>query len=1293
MRNEKNLQKLKVNELKVIAKEIGIKGYSKLRKEELIETIKGVYNQENTLKKEAYDNARKQLGLDYNRAVAFWSNLNNKKATWSDMDEVVLVWKTLSSMINLEDNDDLKSMARSISNIFGVDFNVDNKSDEELGLFINQYLEQFIRDTTTETLHKDGYKIIKASLSDVKVINKTCYFNSSNACVFTQDEIKILREQNGGKIYSMRIVETSENGISRLLSELGEDVTYLMLYMGDVASEESWNGMAINDLKERIFMNGLIDESTGIHYNFGIKGPSMDRKANHLFIPVKGWEETFKLWFKITGTKNIEGFTNAFGTEVVMAKMLARVSTRGSSSFDISKISPEVAKEIAKARVYYSKDTETIVSRNYHQLTAPNVLESKSGERNITDADGQGLISVMENARVSLAMRTITNNEFDEFVKLWKEHCKTGNIASVIQGSRLAKLISKMPHVWQIRHGEKKGLLVMADLENIEETKNYDIICPDSVRKFVGGEWSEYPLEICNFLKKKANKVYLNPQFIEALDFENPNALIEIVNDILQFANESMTDVAKRMEFHKTFVSDSDTKSTVGSFLVDAITTSKDLINEPQVQKWSLSQYERMVKDIQIGRIPVPGMYSYMVFDPYYLINKVFGTKLPTLKEGEFFFNNNNCEGGLFRSPLIHPFEAQRVQFVENQNYWYLTDCAVFNGFDGTADRMGGGDFDGDICAIIPSNTWQGKIIVDGIRGLDYDVWEPAQKAKKVYFKPDVNDDKAMANLISHLVAGAKVDRTGIITNYASRALDIANHLKALINFAKRANCTTITFIHPELFGKERSFGATYIPHAENGSFTCKGICNGMYVEEPKGSGNYKIVWDTESSEAIVGTKSFEEVENFIDKYLRLVEILRVLQGREIDGAKTGVFAEGVSGKDFTDNVKITNSPHCMLTRQSSLGRRSADIRLDKTFINSYISLSPWGRVHDYVNYVLYNQDGSLKPNTFIDILTNRGIDKCYVLNGLINDVEREAINHKYLMSDGSYRTLTEIMVDRKNCYNNNIRNISIASNEIKNEITSQMGNDLEPEDVLGTFSIGTVKEKEYVELQELAKTLNIPMTAIAVACYFATYMSKDGNNNTGISYAWIVPDALLEVFSRQNQKWGWLKVGKYDPSRDITVSVKDNQVFVNGKFYITFKAYDTDFVLTKVINDNVYAWLQRRVDVIAEPSAPVNTLTEGKTYTLKALGLEHYSTFTVDRWKEILKNNNFCFDVKISDEGRLEAYVNDTPICTLKGDRDIELSTMELINRTVKIINNPNGNPIKFYAKSITNISVIVIK
>lgn len=1291
---KKDYDAMTVAELKELCKKRKLTGYSKMKKAEIISLLEARDEEKRVLAKKTVNDAREQLGDDFGKAVSFYTSLYTKPHI-ENYPDVVRIWKNVSVIASSFENGtidgaDMLTVAKIIRIVFKVPVSneeLEGYAMDKLTEFVRTYVEQFRADTTTETLHKDNYKILKCGLDDVEVIDGVCYFDSSKATILTQDEIKIMREENGGKVHAMRVVETSENGISRLLEELGYSTTYVMLYMGEVAGSEE-DILKLYNFKKDVFRNGIWDKATGVHYNFGIKGPSMDRKANHLYIPVASWEDTFNIWFKITGTKDKDGFVRAFGTEVVFAKMLARVSTRGSSSFDLSKINPEVAEEIAKARVKYVEDTTTTVTRTYKQLVAPNVLEEKNGEREITDGDGQGLASVIECARFALAMRVISGNEFDAFVILWQKHRENeGNLATVVPSSKLGRLISKIPHVWQIRHGEKKGLLVMSDLETY--APEWDIIIPDSVRKFVGGEWSDYPLEICSFLKKKNSTVNLNPQFIESLEWDNPNALIEIVKDRIQFMEDTMTDPAKRMEFHKTFVTDDDGR---GSILSDALLTDSSLMNEMQVQKWSYTQYEKAVNDMMIGKVTVPGMYSYLVFDPNYLLNKWFGLDIPTLQSGEFYFNGKDCECGLFRSPLIHPFEAQRVQLVSREDYWYLTDCAVFNGFDGTADRMGGADFDGDTAAIVPADTWQGEIIVNGIRCLDYDVWEPAQKAKKAYFVPDVNDADAMENLISHLAQGAQTDRTGMITNYASRALDITNHIKSAMYFARLKGLDTITFKHPKEFGKEQLFGSYTPCQIINNSFVVKGIVCGKWTQKPEGSGNWVVEWNDDDPEAVLGVKTLAECEDIVAEYMRLVEILRVLQGREIDGAKTGVFAEGVSGEDFTPNVMIKNTPHCMLTRQVSLGRRDGNKKMDKVAINSYMSLSPWGRVHDYVRQYFYNADGSLKVGTCLDTLKNNGVDKSFVLSSLLTQEERDTLSKQWKMSDGSMMNLIQMMQMRKTAFSTTIKAFKEAQAALHEDTADKQAGNVEESDVTGTLSIASIKEKEYEVLCQYAEMLGVTMEEIAVACYFATY-AKDGNIGNGLAYAWICPDALLSVFSRNNGGYGWVRV----PNSADIVEVKDG-ILMNGENTIKqINAFDGEYI-TKLINNRRYAWVHMKGSEV-KPSA-IEEVYGNAVYTVNIHGMRYYVSQNVEGWKAIVASNGFMFDLKLSADGRMEMYANvqtqdgqvaNLPIASIaSGVNSVGIGFLN--GKRVKVVNKPSVSPIKFNANSISNVQIMVL-
>lgn len=1328
-----NFETMKVTELKEACKVRGISGYSKLNKAELItilsnfDTVNTIEEEEKSLpsKKElAIEEAKEALGSDFRIAENYWKQvkgLNHLRARdyprltinyriFKELDTRIHEGQVIAD-INLEDICHvIRGAYSSASKISAAQ--VKSWSDEEKRAFIELYIEKFHNETTTEQLKKENIQIVKLSLDDVEIVNGQAMFSSQNASVFTADEIKANKNEVG-KITVMRVVESSEDGISRMLSkhfDVLEQNPCITIFMGQTGETEIEEQMLLQK-KAYIFEHGITDTHTGIHYMFGFQNPSSCRKANFMFVKANDWNDIFEFWYEITGTKNMEGFIKAFGDEVVFAKLLARISTRGSNSFDLQKINPKWAGKIAASNVLYCPDAKYHVSRPYKQLVAPGVMELKTGDRDTIPADGQGLLSVSKNAEVAVAMRTISENEYDELIGLWNVHMlKGGTLATIPEGSRLWILIDKMPKVWQIRHGEKKGLLVMADLENmgdvtdtdviaklagmnidisdtdqIVELSKYDIIIPNGVRKFIGGEWSEYPLEICNYLKKKKQWVSLNPQFIDSLDFENPNALNEIVKFWIDKAEKAMTDISARLEFHNIMAKEED-DGLAGNLTV-ALSTSASLMNETQVQKWSYSQFEKLFNDMKIGKIMVPGMYSYMICDPYFFIENVFHVKTNHLKANEYYHNGKACKCGLFRSPLLHPFEAQKVQLCgENSMYWHLKDVVVFNGYDGLWDRMGGGDFDGDTCAIIPDDTWQGKIVVDGIRCLDFDVWEPGQVAIKKHFVPDVNDLEAMKNFLSYLPAAAKVDRTGIITNENTRALGISNHLKSAVRFAKQLGCETLMFVHPGSFGPERNYGCNFVPVTQiiNGKkvFVLRGLVEGRKNRQGV------IEWNMEKN-PVIGELTPDQVLAIADKYLQLSENLRILQGREIDGAKTGVYAEGPSGKDYIDEVKVKLNPHPLLTRQISLGRRPEDKEDDNASLNTFISLAPWGRVHDFINNYLYNADGSMKV-TPLSQLQENGVDKSALLYRLLTQEERNALDVKYMMTDGTQKTLIEMLADRKSYYNSQIRSLKLASKEIKNAIQKDMG-EVEADDVIGTVNVGTIKSQEVAVLEEMAKNLNVSMAVMASACYLATYTSKDGKPTEGVSYAWLLIGDLLSVFSRNNDKFGWFRL----PRNTETACIKDKVLYVNNTRHSNIEAYDCDNMIIKIIDGRKYGWVHRAVAVIADKKLDTPTVVSGaKTYIIGGCGFKyHPACGSLENWKTMVKNNNYCFDVIEDKDNRIVMAINGQSICAVSKSKDTSLNTFELLNKKVKIVNNQTeGNKIVFNDASISNLKVQVI-
>ena len=1255
-----NFEELKVVELKELCRKAGIKGYSRMKKAELIDALKNSKELKKSLQNEARAFAKNELGRDFDKAVMFWKKVNSLKyMTTEAYYEMVDGWKLLTGLLGLVDDekkyinitDNFKNTAQAISSIFctnEVDF--DGYSDEELRDYILDSLNNFSLSVFSKKLTKDTGEIIKMSMDDFEFDTDKITFDSTKASKFTGKEVKIHKGQ-------IRIVETAEDAILRMLKECENPISSLTVFMGK-SSQDKEEMILIKQAKRRVFTEGFTDIFSGKHYMFAFQNPSSCRGANFMFVEANSWDEVETLWLEITGLKTWADFERAFfdkDGKVNMAKLLARVSTRGSNSFSVAKVAPDLAEVIKNFNVKYVRDTKTEVFKDYKTLKGPGVMELVKGKsREIVDGDGQGIISYTSASIIASSMRRISRDELDyftnEFAKIDKD------IHNVKPGSRLEKIIKKIPAVFQIRHGEKKGLLVRWNLEGIDVTKGMDVIIPDSVRKFIGGEWSEYPLEICNFLKGKGEWAYLNPQFISALDWENPNALIPIAEYWKNYEVESITNMGKAQQFHGIIKSsDDEDNKTIASNLVSAMRTSSDLINDLQILNWRKDQYRKFNSDMTIGRMMVKGQYTYMVFDPAYQINKWFGLDLPCLASGEFYHNGKECQAALFRSPLIAPYEAKKVQLVNNEEYKYLADTVIFNGHDGAADDMGGGDHDGDTCEVVCDDNFFGKIIVDGVRNVPYVVWEPGQAAKKVPFTRE--------NLIDHLVESATVSRVGIITNYATCAMDIVNHLKASVYFAKLLGCENITLFHPRAFGK--GLGYNYTPQtmmidgkktfAMKGYVECSLTKQGRY----KHYENFNIANVEPSdvdfaSEGLVGTFSFDEILEKAQYYLGLVEILRILQGREIDGAKTGVYAEGVSGEDFIEAVKIKFAPRHLITRQKTLDR---EVSMAAN-LNQYISLSPLGRLHDYSTDVTAN---------IVDMLGN-GSNKIFLLQSLLTKEEAAVVSASYRMTDGSVKSLIQLLEDRKKAYNLKVYNT------MKN---------LNDEDGV-TTALNSIKSTEIDELYNLASILNTTPEVIAVASYIATY-TKDSKQSEGLTYAWLLFDELLSVFSRGNKKFELFRL----PAHVESACIVDKVLYVNGNKYININANDCENVVIQVINGRPYGLIHKISDN-AGTQRKSNVVFGSKTYTIGTLGFKYHiaSENPKDEWKRLVRENGFVFDITMDATNRAVLSINGKSISALMSVG----ADFDLMNKKVKVVNNAQVNPIKETNASITNIQVVII-
>lgn len=1281
-----NFEEMKVVELKELCRKAGIKGYSRMKKQELIDALNNNKELKKMVLTEAKTNAKNELGREFDKAVMFWKKINSLKfLTADDYYAMVDGWKLLTSLLKLVDEKtqtidiagDLQGTAEAISTLFGEAVDFSQYSTDELSAYILDNLNNFSLNVFSKRLVKDTSKMKKISMNDL-VMGETIWFDDRRF----YDPQKQACPKNG-----IALLDNAEDGISRILDEKGIDIMSVFMGIAPSNPNDAEEVARILNIKRRIITEGFYTAS-GKHYMAGFQSPSANRRATITFVSVNGTtldecrQEIQALWLNVTGLKDWNAFEKAFydkNGNVVMAKVVARLSTRGSNSFSIAKVAPDIADIIKNLKVQYVKDTETTVYKNCKTVTkAGNFEYIENKDFNITDGDGQGLVDYITSAYISAGLRRISRNELEYFLTEW---AKVGSdVHNVKPGSRLERIIKKIPAVFQIRHGEKKGLLVRWNLEAVDALNGTNIIIPKSVRKFIGGEWSEYPLEICNFLKDKGEWAYLNPQFISALAWDNPNALIKIAKYWEQYEVDSLRDIAKAQQFHGLIKSsdDEDNQTTAGNVAV-ALRTSSDLIDDFQILNWRKEQYRKFNDDMKIGRLMVPGQYTYMIFDPAYLLNKWFDLDLPCLATKEFYHNGKTCRAMLARSPLIAPYEAQCVQLVNNEDYKYLTDTVVFNGFDGTADDMGGGDHDGDTCEVVCDDTEFGKIIVDGVRNIPYVVWEEAKGAQEVPFTWD--------NLIEYWANdGSSVDRTGVITNYASRALDIANHLRSLIFFAKFYGSDTVTFVHPKSFGK--GLGCNYQPQTGyvDGklTFVTKALIEAKFTktaQEKYANNNFEPteiepweVWfpyDHGKDRGFIGTKTFDEIEAEIEYYMDIVHRLRLFQGEEIDGAKTGFHPE------IPSFVEIKVTPKHMLTRQEVLSKDQSVA----SKLNVYWSLSPLGRLHDYSNKVIDN---------IADLFTN-GSNKIFLLQSLLTDEETEMLNRLYTMSDGSVKNIKDMIDIRKNGIRNKNTVVVRGYNQKMYDISTSLHGDdkslairnLKDAEVYGTKNDDGTRNND--GLYALAEMLGITPEVVAVACYITAY-TKDSKQSEGLTYGWLLFDELISVFSRGNKKFELFKL----PASVEKAYIQDRILYVNDKKYIDINAEDCDNVVIQVINGRPYGLIHKITNNAVTPRKS-SVVLANETYTIGTYGFKHHITGTADpkqAWKQLVKDNDFVFDITMDATNRAVLSINGSSISALMPVG----ADFALMNKRVKIVNNPTVNPIKESNASITNLCVVII-
>lgn len=1054
-----------------------------------------------------------------------------------------------------------------------------------------------------------------------------------------------------------------------------------------------------------------------------LQSPSASRQARLMFIEAESWDDIISLWELITHL-NREELNKAFtgsteGGSAVISKLIARLSSRASSSFDVSALGARykltengytsdptadgksLKEEIKSYNVLYIPDDIGFVTESFRSLDrnekgklTQELKDYPEEERATCPGDGQGMVSLKVVLDIYVSISTESNKEerikiANTILKAFKDN-HNFHEASV----EIKRLIKQLPNAIQIRHGSKKGMVFLTDfaymgngtgksrpmsiiladkLNKMNDTdtfkdgaiidlNEYDVIIPESVRKYHDKEWANYPLEVCNYLQRKSGFVNLNMQTLGALRYDDNTVFDSIIQHQLDDIANSLKDPSSVALHLKAFGEVSDMcfneekeDDNPLEHIRKIISSNYRMAFDRRVCDILNESTDKILDNMSVGKIKVPGTYSYMVCDMYAILSNVLGMDCEgVLKSGEYYFNNKSCECTWSRSPLLHPRQLKLVQLVKSKLFFYLPNCAIFNRYDALWEEMGGGDFDGDICLICPADTEQGKIIAQGVRNGLKNYLIPAEKAQKKNI--DFRTESGIKEIKEYFKEHTERDQVGSITNAGSRCMEYANHLYALIQKMKKEKIKYVAYIEQseqeDIYYHIKDMTLKDISIIDNKlhvilkkstktsvikySNIIQTILNdniemiksaletkdekelkevldkiadtklgedGQYMHTVTSTINTKdkIInlklpryWKrniNEDGKVVYGIDEHgyldrkfipdhlytkENMEDIIKELEDMVGINNILQGIEIDGAKTGVYAKEL--RNGYNEFSGCYSVNCYQMRN----REHND-----TETGCYISSSLLGHIYQYVK----------ERKDRIMSLVGSGTDNTAYILALLSNKEIQKINS--IMDD--------VMALRK-------------------EFTSQMIELKDKRKDVKDIIIVDVKEETKEKAIKLAESKKIDKSLVAVAMYLDDYRQE----KTKGKFAWLLENELLKILKRAGCATKTIRLSKGDfvISGNKLIRLNDEDFTkdeVVKDFLEELDSFDTANLIEK--DGRLYAYLKQK-----EVHKTYQYKREYHNFTV--VGIKECNS-SVSEWLET-KDKNIPVQIAVNDRNEI---------------------------------------------------------
>ena len=198
-----------------------------------------------------------------------------------------------------------------------------------------------------------------------------------------------------------------------------------------------------------------------------------------------------------------------------------------------------------------------------------------------------------------------------------------------------------------------------------------------------------------------------------------------------------------------------------------AIMANPELIKDPYVRSKVSRMIQRRIRDAKIGVLDISGDYSIAGCDPYILLQHMFGLEVTgLLSAGEcyhrYWSDKNTEEICIFRAPMtsIENVCKLKVRTSSELEKWYkyIKTCILLNGWDTTAMRCNGEDYDSD------SNFCTDNEVL--LEAFEYKITLMCEQESSVKKKPE-EDDYVKSDI------NGFGDSIGSVTNKATNMISL----------------------------------------------------------------------------------------------------------------------------------------------------------------------------------------------------------------------------------------------------------------------------------------------------------------------------------------------------------------------------------------------------------------------------------------------------------------------------------------------------------------------------------------